>query len=185
MNHWKYIPNVIDDTSCLQLTSYLRLKHHGTLHSVRYLEEAWLCRVGPKKLTKVVGDHGPGRWIPCPNHWIQWIRRQFLGTSYLQVIQSSNWSSKIWSNFIATSHDRFPPKGSWEREITLFQGNWAEKSSKFWCLGQPWFRTTLATNDGSTKGWELRALLIFFIHMDRWWHLAVIHVMYIWVLNQK
>ena len=30
-----------------------------------------------------------------------------------------NFSDQI----IATSHNRFPPKGSWEREIPLFQGN--------------------------------------------------------------
>ena len=28
-----------------------------------------------------------------------------------------------WSNFIATSHDRFPPNGRLVREIPLFQGN--------------------------------------------------------------
>ncbi len=51
---------------------------------------------------------------PLSLRWLKWLCPLYYGVLVL---------SKIWSNFIATSHGSLTPNGGLVREIPLFQGN--------------------------------------------------------------
>ncbi len=60
-------------------------------------------------------------WMP--------LQINLMLSSSSRSIWDDNWTRSCGDRcsnlvkFVATSHDRFPPKGSWGRELPLFQGN--------------------------------------------------------------
>ena len=90
-----------------------------------FFKQEGLCHASTKIVTKLVCTNFPGQ-IRCHQQWVSWARpppQLMSGYTVIPNLSLSHGSGPI----IAISHD-LTSKGSWGREIALFQGNlgWGE-----------------------------------------------------------